>query len=118
MADSAVLVNHYKIDTLDPREWPAEKDLEDSSDEEGLMPPPQNSRKLSRSRYSILEGSFRRTSVPGAERTKDGLDNLVQKDEADPLGGSASVIQSLKREGMKIGDGDSRLRMIDDHTES
>jgi exocyst complex component 2 len=111
MADNATLLNHYKIDTLDPGEWPAEKDLEDSSDDEGLMPPPQNRRKLSRSRYSVLEGSVKRTSVPGAERTKDGIDNLVQKDEADPLGGSASVIQTLKREGMRIGDGDSRLRM-------
>jgi exocyst complex component 2 len=115
MADNAALLNHYKIDTLDPGEWPAEKDLEDSSDEEGLMPPPQNTRKLSRSRYSVLEGSVKRTSVPGAERTKDGIDNLVQKDEADPLGGSASVIQTLKREGMRIGDGDSRLRMNENH---
>ena len=107
MADSDLL-NHYKIDTLVPSAWPVEKDLEDSSDEELSAPTSKHGRKVSRSRYSVLE-SPRRTSVPGAERSKDGVENLVQKDEPDPLGSSGSVIQSLRRQGMQIDD-DSKSR--------
>jgi exocyst complex component 2 len=109
MAAESALLNHYKIDSLNPAEWPVEKDLEDSSDEEVIPLTSKHSRKVSRSRYSVLE-SPRRTSVPGAERTKDGIENLVQKDEPDPLGSSGSVIQSLRRQGLKIED-DSKIRM-------
>jgi hypothetical protein len=84
MADTGnAILNHYKIDTLFPAEWPASKDGEESSDDEGLLPAPKPQRVISKSRYSVLEP--KRSSVPGAERTKDGLENLVQRDEPDPL---------------------------------
>lgn len=107
MADPGnAILNHYKIDSLFPAEWPSAKDAEDSSDDEGLLPPPKPARVTSKSRYSVLEP--KRSSVPGAERTKDGLENLVQRDEPDPLGNSTSVIQTLRRQGVNI-DGDSKL---------
>jgi|ERR1700712_5187833 exocyst complex component 2 len=109
MAAESALLNHYKIDSLNPAAWPVEKDLEDSSDEELAVPAPKHGRKPSRSRYSVLE-SPRRTSVPGAERTKDGVENLVQKDEPDPLGSNSTVIQILRRQGLKFED-DSKMRM-------
>jgi exocyst complex component 2 len=109
MADTGnAILNHYKIDTLFPAEWPASKDGEESSDDEGLLPAPKPQRVISKSRYSVLEP--KRSSVPGAERTKDGLENLVQRDEPDPLGNSSSVIQTLRRQGVNI-DGDSKLSM-------
>jgi exocyst complex component 2 len=107
MADpGGAILNHYKIESLFPDEWPASKDADESSDDEGLLPAPKPARVTSRSRYSVLEP--KRSSVPGAERTKDGLENLVQRDEPDPLGSSSSVIQTLRRRGVNI-DGDSKL---------
>ena len=113
MATNALL-NHYKINDPFPETWPADQDADDSNDDgddgdETLIPDPKPRRRFSKSRYSVLEA--KRTSVPGAERTKDGLENLVQKDEPDPLGRSpASVIQTLRRRGVPV-DQDSRLRM-------
>jgi exocyst complex component 2 len=100
MADS--VLNHYKIDSLDPSVWPAEKDGEDSEDDGLLSPDQRPGRKISRSSYSVLERNSHRISVLGAERTKDGRENLVQKDEADPLGGQLSVMQTLKRQGIPV----------------
>ena len=34
--------------------------------------------------------------IPGAERSKDGVETLVQKDEQDPLGMYPSVVQVLR----------------------
>lgn len=102
----ATLLNHYKIGSLYPSEWPAEKDAEDSDDEgeqrQAAAPAP---RRVSRakSRYSVLERNPRaRTSVPGSQKTKDGVDNLVQKDEPDPLGGAGSVVQTLRARGLPV----------------
>lgn len=67
--------------------------------------------RRSRSRYSVLErsGSDRRSLVPGSEKTRDGVENLVQKDEADPLGGTDSVVRALRQKGLPVEE-DQRLR--------
>lgn len=100
MADN--VLNHYKIERLNLEEWPPEKDEDDSDEDEPLSSDAKVSRKISRSSYSVLERRSRRMSVLGAERTKDGRENLVQKDEADPLGGPGTVIQALKRQGIPV----------------
>lgn len=101
----ATLLNHYKIDSLYPAEWPAEKDQEDSSeDEDASAPAASTSVSRSKSRYSILETRKQRVSIPGSQKTKDGVENLVQKDESDPLGGSASVVQILRARGLPVED--------------
>jgi exocyst complex component 2 len=104
------ILAHYKLDNPFPSEWPTDKDFDDSDDEEGLVPE-ANSKKggALKSRYSVLEKNPKRTSVPGAEKTKDGVDNLVQRDEPDPLGKEPSVIQTLRRKGIQV-DNDGKLR--------
>lgn len=98
------LLNHYKLPSLDPSEWPAEKDLEDSSDDERQAKVALQHRG-SKSRYSVLNrDATSRSTVPGAERSKEGVENLVQKDEPDPLGGPQSVIQVLRMRGLPIED--------------
>ena len=100
----ATLLNHYKISTLYPDTWPEEKDRNDSSEDEPLPTKKANPRR-SKSRYSVLErNASARSSVPGAERNKDGVENLVQKDEPDPLGGQQSVIQVLRQRGVPVED--------------
>lgn len=109
------LLNKYNIPTLYPAAWPAEKDQ--SSDEEddapapAPAPAPRAAVRRSKSRYSVLEssGSFRR-SRPGVEKGKDGVENLVQKDEQDPLGTYPSVVQVLRQRGLPVED-DVKLRM-------
>ena len=100
------LLNHYNVTTLFPSEWPAEKDMSSDDDEDELpkTSTPNPSRR-SKSRFSALErsGSYRR-SLPGAEKTRDGLENLVQKDEPDPLGASPSVVQILRARGLPVED--------------
>lgn len=100
----ATLLNHYKISTLYPDAWPDEKDRDDSSEDEPL-PTKKSNVQRSKSRYSVLErNASNRTSVPGAERNKDGVENLVQKDEPDPLGGPQSVIQVLRQRRVPVED--------------
>ncbi|KAF2122190.1 exocyst complex component Sec5-domain-containing protein [Lophiotrema nucula] len=113
MADiETTLTNHYRIPTLFPATWPAEKD-DDSDDSDtataSSVKPAQPVRR-SKSRYSVLEtsGSFRR-SVPGAQKTRDGVENLVQKDEGDPLGTFPSVVQVLRQRGLPVEE-DVKLR--------
>ena len=109
MAD---ILNHYNITTPFPTEWPAEKDESDGSDDElPLKGVAKSLLRRSRSRYSALErsGSDRRTLVPGSEKTGDGVENLVQKDEPDPLGGTDSVVRVLRHKGIPVED-DQRLR--------
>ena len=47
--------------------------------------------------------------MPGTEKTGDGVENLVQKDEPDPLGGRDSVVRILRHKGLPVED-DQRLR--------
>lgn len=114
MADyERTVLDHYQLSTAYPTEWPAEKDLSDASEDEQIA---QNSRRngvirRSKSRYSALEraASDRRSGVPGAQKSGDGVENLVQRDEADPLGTTDSVVRILKQQGLPVQD-DIRLR--------
>ncbi len=111
MNDPQTILNHYNLTTPDPHGWPAEKDESDHSEEEkaqysGLS---RHHVRRSRSRYSALEPiGGRRSLVPGSERLRDGQENLVQKDEADPLGASDSVVRVLKKKGLPV-EQDQRL---------
>ena len=109
------LLNKYNIPTLFPSQWPEEKDISSDSEDEG--PAPQQRPltlqpvRRSKSRFSVLEtsGSFARKRE-GVEKTKDGVENLVQKDEQDPLGTYPSVVQVLRQRGLAVED-DIKLRM-------
>jgi hypothetical protein len=108
------LLNKYNIPTLFPAQWPEEKDLD--SDSEDDAPAPQRPLTLQpitrrKSRFSVLEtsGSFARKR-DGVEKTKEGVENLVQKDEQDPLGAYPSVVQVLRQRGLAVED-DVKLRM-------
>ena len=103
------ILNHYNIATPYPTVWPAEKDESDASEEES--PSIKSKVRRSRSRYSALErsGSDRRNLVPGSEKLEDGVENLVQKDEADPLGHADSVVRVLRHRGIAVED-NQRLR--------
>ena len=113
MDNEATILNHYNLTTLYPTSWPTEKDDSDFSESE--TPPVQKKAAVrrSKSRYSALEraGSDRKSLVPGSERTRNGVENLVQKDEPDPLGGADSVVRVLREKGMNVED-DSKLRGI------
>ncbi|KAL8849927.1 MAG: hypothetical protein Q9221_005106 [Calogaya cf. arnoldii] len=112
--DEQSLLNHYNITNLYPIAWPAEKDESDASEDEQPGSKPQTKRlahQRSNSRYSVLARSTsdRRSLVPGSEKTGDGLENLVQKDEPDPLGGPDSVVRILRHRGLPVEE-DQRLR--------
>ena len=110
MDDEPTILNHYNLTTLYPTAWPAEKDESDASDEE-ITERRKTDLRRSKSRYSALErsGSDRRSLVPGSQRIGNGVENLVQKDEADPLGGTDSVVRVLREKGLPVEE-DSRLR--------
>lgn len=106
------ILNKYNLTTLYPAAWPEEKDAADegelSEDEQPtVMAQPV---RRSRSRYSVLEDRSRFSrQVPGAERSKDGVETLVQKDEQDPLGMYPSVVQVLRARNLAVED-DIKLR--------
>lgn len=109
MTAEHTILNHYNLTTPFPTSWPAEKDESEASEDEA----PSSNRagiRRSKSRYSALErsGSDRKSLVPGSEKLKDGQENLVQKDEPDPLGGKDSVVRTLKQKGLPVED-DVRL---------
>lgn len=113
MADYARMVlEHYQLTTAFPDEWPADKDLSDASDDENAAGAPTKSGGLrrSKSRYVALERatSERKSLIPGAQRTGDGTENLVQRDEPDPLGSADSVVRILRQQGLPVSD-DTRL---------
>ncbi|KAK3391053.1 exocyst complex component Sec5-domain-containing protein [Podospora didyma] len=102
------VLDFYQITTLNPVEWPADKDNDsDVSDEES-----NNKKKVQRrkSRYQALERavSNRSSVIPGSETSGKGV-NLVQRDEPDPLGTTDSVVMTLKYLGVPLQD-DTRLR--------
>ena len=110
MEDEPTILNYYNLTTLYPTSWPAEKDESDASDED--LPAHRKAElRRSKSRYSALERkpSDRRSLVPGSQRVGNGAENLVQKDEADPLGGADSVVRVLKEKGIPVEE-DSRIR--------
>ena len=105
------ILNHYNIANPYPTQWP-----EDNDDSDGLNDENATSKTgvhRSKSRYSALERnrSRRRTLVPGSEKTSNGLENLVQRDEADPLGATNSVVRVLRDQGLLVED-DELLRTI------
>jgi exocyst complex component 2 len=119
MAESSyerTILEHYHLSTPYPDRWPEENDTSDVSDAEEDEPQTlkATSRKIMRrsvSKYSALERvtSDRRSVVPGIQKTGDGVDNLVQRDEPDPLGSTESVVRILRTLNLPIQD-DASLR--------
>jgi exocyst complex component 2 len=119
MADyDRAILEHYHLPTAYPVEWPAEKDASDGSDEEHeekheAAPQVQEPRRRQKSRFSALEqvasDRRRRSLVPGSQKTGTGAQNLVQRDEPDPLGSTMSVVRVLGQLGLPIQD-DATLR--------
>ena len=102
----SLLLNKYNIPNLFPSAWPADKDDESDGDvADGPAPAQAQAQpfRRSRSRYSVLEsaGSFSRRR-PGVEKTQDGVESLVMKDEQDPLGTFPSVVQVLRQRGLGV----------------
>ncbi|KAL7785187.1 exocyst complex component Sec5 domain-containing protein [Trichoderma ceciliae] len=98
------ILEFYQLPTSYPSEWPAEKDENESSGDEGDLK--KHSRQ--KSRYQALEsasGDGKGVTVGG----KGGVNNLVLKDEPDPLGTTESVVRSLRENGLQVQD-DVRLR--------
>lgn len=114
MNNEHTILNHYNLTNPFPIAWPAEKDESDASEDE--IPNTSLSKHVirrSKSRYSALErsGSDRRSLVPGSQKLCDGQENLVQKDEPDPLGATDSVVRVLRRKGLPVEE-DQRLSEI------
>lgn len=111
MNDEHTILNHYNLTSPFPTAWPAEKDESDASEEEltasGLS---KTAIRQSRSRYSALQrnGSDHRRLIPGSQKLRDGHENLVQRDEPDPLGVTDSVIRVLRQKGLPVEE-DQRL---------
>ncbi|KAL3428374.1 exocyst complex component sec5 [Phlyctema vagabunda] len=110
MADyESTVLEHYNLTTAYPVEWPAEKDDSDVTDDEESL----QARKIAfrKSRYSVLEKAAgdRKSTIPGSQQTKDGRENLVQRDEPDPLGTTDSVVRILRQLGLPVQE-DIRLR--------
>jgi exocyst complex component 2 len=105
------VLDHYQLSTPYPVEWPAEKDMSDSSEEDDEPTPTRPGIKRSKSRYAALQraASDRRSLVPGSEKTGDGVENLVQRDEPDPLGTTDSVVRILRQLGLPVAE-NTRLR--------
>ena len=109
MTDEQTILNHYNLTNPFPEKWPDEKDDSEPSDDEHQKLSRHYVRR-SRSRYSALERNAhdRKSLVPGSEKLPHGQENLVQKDEPDPLGGSDSVVRTLRQQGLPVEE-DSRL---------
>ena len=111
MPDEHTILNYYNLTNPFPTSWPTEKDESDASDEEKAIANISRAGvRRSKSRYSALErsGSDRRNLVPGSQKLRDGQENLVQKDEPDPLGGADSVVRVLRQRGLPVEE-DQRL---------
>jgi len=112
MADyERTVLEHYQLSTAYPVEWPAEKDMSDASDEEETKPAQNSGIRRSKSRYSALEraASDRKSILPGSQRGDNGVENMVQRDEPDPLGTTDSVVRILRQLGLPVQE-DPRLR--------
>lgn len=106
------VLEHYQLSTPYPLEWPPEKDLSDASDDEQeTVKPAQSTLRKSKSRFSALErsASDSRNLVPGSQKSGDGVETLVQRDEPDPLGTTDSVVRILRQMGLPVQE-DTKLR--------
>ncbi|KUI55005.1 Exocyst complex component SEC5 [Cytospora mali] len=108
MADlERTVLDFYQLSNPYPVEWPAEKDTSDVSEDEEIK------KKINRrkSRYQALEKavSHRASMLPGQEVSANGVGNIVQKDEPDPLGTTDSVVRALKQIGYPVQE-DPRMR--------
>lgn len=103
------VLEFYQLSDPFPNDWPAEKDTSDVSEDEDIKAK-ANRRK---SRYQALEKavSNRNSMLPGHQKSANGVGNIVQKDEADPLGTTDSVVRTLKQLGVPVQE-DPRLRML------
>ncbi|KAJ4425104.1 Exocyst complex component S5 [Gnomoniopsis sp. IMI 355080] len=101
------VLDFYQLSNPYPVEWPTEKDNSDVSEDED-MKLKANRRK---SRYQALEKavSNRNSMMPGHQKSSNGVGNIVQKDEPDPLGTTDSVVRTLKQLGVPVQE-DPRLR--------
>ena len=111
MNDEHTVLNHYNLTNPFPTAWPPEKDESDvSEDEIKASDHSKTAIRRSRSRYSALQssGSDHRSLVPGSQKLRDGHENLVQKDEPDPLGATDSVVRVLRQKGLPVEE-DQRL---------
>lgn len=108
------VLDHYQLSTAYPVEWPAEKDQSDASEDEDSKPVRsgmQHGIRRSKSRYSALErvASDRKSFLPGSQRGDNGVENMVQRDEPDPLGTTDSVVRILRQLDLPVQE-DSKLR--------
>jgi exocyst complex component 2 len=110
------VLEHYQLSTPYPIEWPAEKDLSDASSDEDAKPSQNELIQRRKSKYHALgrATSDRKRLVPGSQKTNDGVENLVQRDESDPLGTADSVVRILRQLGLPVQD-DTRLRSLPSH---
>ncbi|OOQ82848.1 Exocyst complex component Sec5 [Penicillium brasilianum] len=102
------VASHYNLPSEFPDEWPAALDEADQSDQE-----PVQKSKSRKSRYFALERtpSDWRSNF-GSRRGKDAREN-TQNDEPDPLGGSDSILRTLKSRGIRLeDDGGKRSRFL------
>jgi exocyst complex component 2 len=103
---------HYKLNSPNPTSWPEELDSDSSDDEVAAKLARQTASNKAqqfqrrKSQYSVLERRPDRRNglVPNSQRMTDGVENLVQKDEPDPLGASDSVIKVLRARGIPVED--------------
>ena len=111
MNDEHTILNHYNLSTPFPTTWPTDKDDSEDSEEEKSANAAKGGIRRSKSRYSALErggSDARKSLVPGSQKLRDGQENLVQKDESDPLGASDSVVRVLRHKGLPVEE-DARL---------
>lgn len=110
--DTRQVWNHYGIDSDHPEQWPVDKN--ESEDESGSQLNQRSGlRKATsrKSRFTVLErgSTGRRSAIPGIEKTRDGMETFVQKDESDALGIQGSVVNGLRSKGLNV-DGNIRER--------
>lgn len=99
------IANHYGLPSAFPEEWPAELDEVDQSDYE------TSHKRTNSRRYFALErnNSGGHRSLLGSIKSNDSREQLVQKDEPDPLGSRDSVVNLLQKRGLSLDD-ESRLK--------
>ncbi|WPG97422.1 exocyst complex component sec5 [Acrodontium crateriforme] len=103
------LLNAYTLNTLYPTEWPQNADESSDEDEDleddahQLGNPVRHGTNHSKASRSSLRRMDRHASMGGSQKA-DGMQNLVQKDEPDPLGMAPSVSAELRRRGLPVED--------------